>query len=251
MEENSIEGFILLNKPHGVTSFYCVNKIKRILGRGCKVGHAGTLDSFATGLLIIGINRTATRHIKKIMELDKQYTAKGKLGQLTDTLDFTGERLQEEDVSHITFDMVNTAVKSFGKQYKQIPPIYSALKYQGWSLSELARKEKLSSEKLKEIVMKKARVVTLYSLELLDVAIPYFTIKTHVSHGTYIRVLINDIAHKVGTYATTYELERTAIGPFLLQKAVSFKQLKTIEDIQQHSIAIDTMLTCLSDYVLD
>lgn len=245
---NGVEGFIFLNKPHGVTSFYCVNKIKRLLGGRIKIGHAGTLDSFATGLLIIGVTRAATRQIKKIMELDKWYIAKAKLGQLTDTLDFTGVCLQEEDVSGITSAMLEESLKSFGTSYEQIPPIYSALKYKGRALSTLARRAQLSPEALEKIAIQKRRIVNLYDLTLMDVTLPYFTIRVHTSHGTYIRVLLNDIAQKVGTYATTYELTRIAIGPFTLQESIPLKELRTIDDIVKHSIPIERVLMRLDSY---
>lgn len=249
MKSNSLEGFLLIDKPTGVTSYYCIKKIKDSLTFRTKIGHAGTLDSFAIGLLIIGIGRAATRHISKIMELDKWYTTTGKLGQLTDTLDFTGQLIEDENVLEITENQIRTAIHKLGHHYKQVPPIYSALKYKGRALSDLAREEKLSKEQLQKIVEKKAKVVTIYSCELLSLDLPYFTIEAHVSHGTYVRILINDIARDMGTHATTHELSRTKIGPFTTQEATPLNDFKNIEILQEKLIPIDIMLEKLAEYI--
>jgi tRNA pseudouridine55 synthase len=244
-----LAGFLLLNKPTGVTSHYCIRQIKQILDYKIKIGHAGTLDSFATGLLIIGIGRAATRHISQLMQLDKWYTATGKLGQLTDTLDFTGTLIQDEETSGITQDKITIAIHDLGHQYQQVPPIYSALKYHGRALSDLARQGKLSHEQLQSIVETKAKVVTIYSCELLSFDPPFFTIEAHVSHGTYIRILVDDIAKKIDTHATTHELNRTKIGPFSVQQTQSLTHFKSIEAIQENLISVDTMLDKLAQYI--
>ena len=243
----NLEGFLLINKPTGVTSHYCIKKIKYLLNRKTKIGHAGTLDSFATGLLIVGIERAATRHISQIMELDKWYTAIGKLGQLTDTLDFTGSLIEDEEVD-ITSEQIKTAITELGHQYRQVPPIYSALKYKGWSLSDLARQDKLSQKELEKITEEKARVVQIYSCELLSLDLPFFTIEAHVSHGTYIRILVDDIAKKCGTHATTHELNRTKIGPFSINEAKHLNDFKSLEIIQQNLIPINNMLEIVENY---
>lgn len=249
MKAIELEGFLLIDKPTGVTSYHCIKKIKQLLAYKTKVGHAGTLDLFATGLLIIGISRAATRYIGQIMELDKWYVATGKLGQLTDTLDFTGNIIQDEDVSGITSEQIRSAIHELGHQYQQVPPIYSALKYHGRSLSDLAREKKLSTEQLQTIVKEKAKVVTIYSCELLSLDLPYFTIEVHVSHGTYIRILVNDIARKLGSYATVHELNRTKIGPFTTQEAKPLNYFKTIDAIQEQLISVEGILNRLSQYV--
>jgi tRNA pseudouridine55 synthase len=245
---DDLQGFLLLDKPTGVTSYYCIQKIKQVIRHKTKIGHAGTLDSFATGLLIIGISRSATRNISQIMKLDKWYRATGKLGQLTDTLDFTGSLIQDEEISEITHYKIQTAIHGLGHQYKQIPPIYSALKYKGKTLSDLVRQEKLSEKIVQKIAEKKAKIVTIYSCELISLDLPYFTIEAHVSHGTYIRVLVNTIAQKLGTYATTHELKRTKIGPFAINEAQPLSYFKTIDEIKKQLISIDAMLTRLTHY---
>ena len=249
------EGFLLVNKPSGVTSRYCVTRILNVLRQESrqkiKVGHAGTLDFFAQGLLIIGIARTATREIDYIMKLDKQYTAKGKLGQWTDTLDYTGQVLQDDDdLSGITHAQLQAAIDSFGKAYEQMPPLYSALKHEGERLSKLARSKKMSEKQLQGIAEKKRRDVQLYSLKLIDFDLPFFTIDAHVSHGTYIRTLVDDIAQKIGTHATTHMLTRTAIGPFHLDQSHALRELENVSDIEQHLISIDKILEIINSYAL-
>ena len=239
---NELVGFLLIKKPEGITSFNCVARIKRLVGKGIKVGHAGTLDRFATGLLIIAIDRLATRHIDTFMRLDKEYVAQGKLGAVTDTLDATGTIIQECPVVGVTHKKLLEVINTFGTSYQQIPPIYSALSYKGRRLYELARKKTLSDEELVRIAQEKARTVQLHAIELLNFELPYFTIKARVSHGTYIRSLINDIAQRAGSCATTYALERVAIGPLLVDDAIDLGELRTIDDVKKYLITLDNML---------
>lgn len=241
-KQDILEGFLLVKKPNGITSYQAIARLKRAIGKRMKIGHAGTLDMFASGLLIIGIGRKATRELEKFMKLDKRYIATGKLGQLTDTLDYTGERIHDEESPVITREQLQEVIASFGASYEQIPPIFSALKFEGYSLSDLARRKKKTEQELREIVAHKKRDITIYELKLTDFSPPYFSIEAYVSHGTYIRSLVNDIAQKVGTYATTHELARTQIGPFILSEAISTDDLDTVADIERNLIAIDVML---------
>ncbi len=246
-EKKSTEGFLLINKPNGITSFNCVARIKYYLPRKTKVGHAGTLDSFATGLLIIAIGRPATREIEHLIKLDKWYIAQAKLGQWTDTLDFTGQTFEDKQIT-ISKEQLEQAIASFGKAYEQTPPIYSALKYKGRRLSELARKHKLPEEELEKIAKEKTKEVQLYHLSLERYEPPFFTIKAHVSHGTYIRALIEDIAEKVGTHATTHELERSKIGPFSVDQAIDLNKLENLEDVEERLLSIEEVLNQLQNY---
>jgi tRNA pseudouridine55 synthase len=239
-DQQEISGFLLVDKPTGRTSSDCVQEIRDIVGRKNRVGHAGTLDAFATGLLIIGIGRAATKQLSDIMILDKVYRARAKLGQLTDTLDFTGIVLEEQTPT-ITPEQLQQAIDTLGSSYKQTPPVYSALKYQGKALSRLARKETLTQEALQKITEEKSREIHLYSCRLIDLKMPFFSIEAQVSHGTYIRSLMNDIARQCGTYATTHELRRLAIGPFLVEKALPLGALNTLGTIQKNIISLSTM----------
>ena len=236
-----LTGFLLINKPRGCTSYDCINRIKKVLLTK-KIGHAGTLDPCATGLLIIAIGRQATREMSKLMTLDKQYVATGKLGELTDTLDLTGSVIKTVCSDEITKETLLSAIESLGTEYMQIPPIYSALKYRGEPLYKLARDKCVAEQKLQKVVRQKSRMVQLYDCGITDFSPPFFTIQTHVSHGTYIRSLINDIACRVGSYATIYELERTKIGPFTVANALELDQLTTRADIEEHIISVDDVI---------
>lgn len=242
-----MEGFILVNKPVGMTSRDCVSQIEKIIrkvtNQKIKVGHTGTLDMRANGLLIIGIGRTATREIKYFLELDKRYTATAQLGYLTDSLDLNGTVLQEGlPFDHVTHHDLEHAIKSLGMRYWQIPPLYSALKHNGERLSVLARKQHILQEDLERIARRKQRLIDLHSVTLDAYKKPYMTLSAHVSHGTYIRTLVDDIAQKVGTRATTIELKRTAIGNFLLKDAVDISVIKKAEDIDRVIVPIKEML---------
>lgn len=241
-------GFLIINKPKNVSSFYCVKTIRNILKMPVKklrVGHAGTLDDFATGVLIIGIGREATKYLGSLLNRDKKYTVTAKLGELTNTLDFTGTALEQDDTSHITEEQLRTSIKDMGASYKQTPPLYSALKHEGAPLYKLARTQKVDLEKLKEIAEKKSRTVQLFDLELTDFSPPLFTLHTHVSKGTYIRSLVNDIAIKCNTHATTYELTRTAIGTITLDDAIDLETIKTSEDVEKNLLSIEELCSKL------
>jgi len=235
---NSVNpGFLLINKPVGISSYGCIGYLKRILKQKIKIGHAGTLDPFASGMLIVALGREATRLIDRIMVMEKTYVATGKCGELTDTLDRTGVIITEADNS-ISEQKIRDSLASFGSSYEQIPPLYSALKYQGLPLYTLVRQNVMNKEQLQEIVVSKRRIVQLYDLQFLSYEFPYFTIQARVSHGTYIRTLINDIAIRAGSCATTYQLTRTTIGPFSLDQAVDLASLNTIDDINSLIIPI-------------
>jgi tRNA pseudouridine55 synthase len=262
-------GFLLINKPVDMTSFSCIKHLKRVIREKVKIGHAGTLDPFATGLLIVALGREATRLISRIMVMEKTYIATGKCGELTDTLDYTGTVI--ETTENIPSEQeIRNAMASFGSSYEQIPPIYSALQYEGERLYSLARKNSMPVEELQKIAESKKRVVQLYDVQLLSYEPPYFTIQARVSHGTYIRTLVNDIAvracpssfdeltsfakgfgahgrmsggeqSRAGSCATTYQLARMAIGPFNLDQATDLEAIKTIEDVNRLIIPLENL----------
>jgi len=233
-------GFLLINKPTGISSYGCIGFLKRILKQKIKIGHAGTLDPFASGMLIVAIGREATRLIDHMMVMEKTYVATGKCGELTDTLDLTGTVMTTTDVLPSEQE-IRTSLASFGSSYEQIPPLYSALKHQGSPLYSLVRQSVMSAQQLQEIAANKRRIVQLYDLQLLSCEPPYFTIQARVSHGTYIRTLINDIAERAGSCATTHQLARTAIGPFNLSQATELPLINTIDDINRLMIPVETL----------
>lgn len=234
-----LEGFLLIDKPSNITSFDCIRYIKRLTSKKIKISHMGTLDPFATGLIILGFGQ-ATKKSGTFLALDKEYIAQGKTGILTETLDLTGEVTETTRI--LNKEEIEQSIKNFGNKYLQIPPIYSALKFKGDRLYDLARKKKLTKETLDKIVAEKAREINIYDLSLLDCDEPFFSIKAHTSHGTYIRSLVNDIAIKAGSYATTYQLRRTKIGPFSVANAIELYSLKTDQDVASNIIdlSLDT-----------
>lgn len=242
-------GFLIINKPTGITSYGCIAYLKRILKQKMRIGHAGTLDPFASGLLIVALGREATRLISRVMVMEKTYVATGKCGELTDTLDYTGAVVQTIAIIPSEEDIKKSLV-SFGSSYEQTPPLYSALQHQGERLYALARQNSMNLEELQKIAESKKRVVQLYELQLLSYESPQFTIKARVSHGTYIRTLVNDIAvracpselverSRAGSCATTYQLARTAIGSFNLDQATDLHAIQSVDDINRLIIPIN------------
>jgi len=199
---------ILIDKPTGMTSFGVVARVRRVLsrqaGKKVKVGHCGTLDPFATGLLIL-VSGKMTRKAMEFTKLDKIYEAEFILGQESATGDPEGELT---DVSSIvpTKEQIEEALAVFRGEITQRPPIFSAIKINGQRAYKLARDGK--EVEIPELT------ITVYSLELLDYSYPSLKIRTHVSSGTYIRSLAVDIGKKLGTGAYCKELRRTQIADF-------------------------------------
>lgn len=221
MVERATNGIFLINKHAGVTSRRIDNLIMKKFNLK-KVGHLGTLDPLATGLLIVAVNE-ATKTLPFYEEVPKTYEATFKLGLLTSTLDLEGEVLAAENVPKITLEVLQNTIRKFQGVIKQTPPIASALKVGGKRLYEYAREGK--EVKIKE------REVEVYELLLLDYSFPTFKVRAKVSKGTYIRTLGQDIARALGTNATTVELERTEVGKYSVNAATSFESL-TIDDIK-------------------
>ena len=210
-----MNGIINIKKEKGYTSFDVVAKMRGIL-KMKKIGHTGTLDPDATGVLPVCIGK-ATRVCDLLTDKDKVYETRMLLGQVTDTQDITGQILQENPVT-VSPEQVKTCIRSFVGNYEQIPPMYSALKVNGQKLCDLARK---GIE-----VERKARPVTIYDIEILDVDIPYVSMRVHCSKGTYIRTLCDDIGQKLGCGACMAELVRTRVADFTLEDAVTLAQLE-------------------------
>ncbi len=243
-EQREIIGYIFINKPARLTSREVINKLQKMLPKKIKIGHAGTLDCFAHGLLIIGIGRPATRLFKYLMRLDKKYWVRAKLGELTDTMDRTGEvvAIKPEGVAP---ECLQKAFDDFPQKYEQTPPMFSALKWQGKRLSDLARVADECEARLQAILKTKVKPVDIYALNLISFESPFFVFEAHVSHGTYIRALANDIAQKCDSVATTHELQRIEVGPFKLDEAIEFADIKTIEDIERFLIPVNRITTTL------
>jgi tRNA pseudouridine55 synthase len=206
-------GFLLIDKPVGPTSHDIVDQARRALGTR-KIGHAGTLDPFASGLLIMAVGK-ATKEISRFVGLDKEYLAKLKFGATSDTMDRTGKIIPVPLVPSTAVpgtEEIEAVLGKFRGEMDQVPPMYSAKKVGGKKLYELAREGK-------EIERKPVRV-TIHELEIEGYAWPYADVRVRVSSGTYIRALADDIGRALGCGAYLEELRRTKIGPYEVKDAV-------------------------------
>ena len=210
-----INGIINVYKETGFTSHDVVAKLRGIVKQK-KIGHTGTLDPDATGVLPVCLGN-ATKLCDMLTDKSKEYIATMRLGFCTDTQDISGEVLKKEEVN-VTTEQVTEAVMSFVGKYDQIPPMYSALKVNGKKLYELAR-EGIEIER-------KARSIEIFAIEILDINLPDITMKVHCSKGTYIRTLCHDIGLKLGCFATMVSLKRTKVANFLLENAYTLSQIE-------------------------
>ena len=215
-------GVIYINKPKEVTSFDVVNDISHLFGIK-RVGHTGTLDPLAEGVLVVCIGK-ATKIVELLTSLDKEYISEAKLGIKTDTYDLEGTITDRKEINNTNIEDI---IKSFKKTYLQEVPIYSAIKVNGKKLYEYARSNKKVTLPKKEVTIKE--------IELLDYRDDYFKIKTTVSKGCYIRSLINDIGISLNTYATMTSLIRTKQGN------IKIEDTNTIEDIKNNNYTIHSI----------
>jgi len=216
-----VSGILLVDKEKGPTSHDIVERIRKLL-QVKQVGHAGTLDPFATGLLVVGVGK-ATRLLEYLQHADKVYKVKFRLGVITDTFDITGQIMEDhsDDVSKLSEEEVLNTIKSFIGTYKQVPPAYSAKKYQGKKLYELAREGK--------IINLPPREVTIYDIWDIKINLPEVEFVTKVSSGTYIRSLCMDIGYKLGCGATAIELRRLSVGRFVVDNAIMIPETKNLD----------------------
>jgi len=242
-------GYLLINKPVGPTSHDIVDRVRRMTGEK-RVGHAGTLDPFASGLLIVGVGREATREFARLVGLDKHYMATLHLGGTSDTDDRTGVISatpaslsvtpaeagvqsvlggETDDQAMIGSPMalgddnkkIKAVLKKFTGKIMQLPPMYSAKKIHGKKMYELARERKTFERQPVE--------VEIYSMNIVNYSLPpthySLVLEIHCSSGTYIRALARDIGEALGCGAYLEELERTAVGPFKLEESVKADEL--------------------------
>jgi tRNA pseudouridine55 synthase len=256
-------GFLLIDKPAGMTSHDVVDAVRRILGcmgrKGrsvCKVGHAGTLDPFATGLLIIGIG-DATKRLQEIVGLDKTYDAVARLGARSTTDDLEGEMsdwrsaIGSGPVSNHQFPITNppdihqieNALNAFRGGYTQQAPAFSAKKIGGKKLYELARKGKIDT------VERPVKDVKIHELVVTKYAWPDLAFRVSCSSGTYVRALARDIGEKLGCGAYLTELRRTSIGTFRVEDAVGLNEgmghrasgIGHRRDLEKHLFALQSL----------
>ena len=227
-----MEGIIVVNKPKGITSFDVIRKLKKIL-KTKKIGHTGTLDPLATGVMLMCVGK-ATKLASDLEAKDKVYIADFDIGYATDTYDIEGKKIAE-NIIDVSKEDLEQSIKKFIGNIKQVPPMYSAIKIDGNKLYNLARK---GIE-----VERPERDVTIEYINLLDFKDNKAKIETKVSKGCYIRSLIFDIGQDLGTYATMTVLQRKQVGDYSLENSYSleqieemvlnndFKFLKTVEEI--------------------
>lgn len=216
--EPFLEGrVILIDKPLRWTSFDAVKKIRNLTGVS-KVGHAGTLDPLATGLLIVCTGKF-TKKINEYMGMEKEYTGSFTLGASTPTYDLESEPTDQHDISHLTPEMIHAATKPFTGNILQVPPVHSAIKKDGKPVYLAARKG--------EDVILEPRPVTITVFEITSIALPVVSFRVVCSTGTYIRSLANDFGKELGVGGHLSALRRTRIGEFQVEDADSLEQFES------------------------
>lgn len=206
---------MVVDKPGGLTSHDCVKIIRKKFGMK-KVGHAGTLDPLATGILVMLLGK-ATRLFPLFANFDKEYEATLTLGISTDTGDIKGKIIESSKYEHVTFDKMQVAISRFQGEIEQIPPMVSALKYKGEKLYQLARRG---------IEVKRTpRKIRIYSLIMTRYSVPEVDFKVKCSKGTYVRKLGEDIAREAGCGGCISSIRRINLGPFNINEAVSLEEI--------------------------
>lgn len=234
-----MDGVINIYKPIGITSFDVVRAVRKI-AKTKKVGHTGTLDPLACGVLPICIGK-GTKIVDYIMKGNKVYKAKMKLGVLTDTYDKEGKTLEINEVN-VSENDIKSIINSFIGEIPQVPPMYSAIKVQGKKLYELARK---GIE-----IERQARNITIYYIDILKIKLPYVEFEVKCSKGTYIRSLCYDIGEKLGCGASMWELERVQSGSFTKGNSILLEELSE-SNFSQSLIPIEEALINYSKIKVD
>ena len=215
----NLNGILVLDKPQGLTSNGCLQEVKRLFEAN-KAGHTGSLDPLATGVLPVCFGE-ATKISQFLLNSDKRYRTKIKLGIRTDTGDSQGKLISQSDNSQISKKEVERALKQFEGDIEQIPPMYSALKHNGQPLYKLARQGKQ--------IERKARPVSIYNIELLGLDGTELELDISCSKGTYIRTIADDLGEALGCGAHVFELRRLQAGVFVEQDSVSMEELKQMK----------------------
>ena len=230
-----IHGIINVYKEKGYTSHDVVARLRGILGQK-RIGHTGTLDPDAEGVLPVCLGK-ATKVCELLADWDKTYRAILLLGQVTDTQDVSGEILETREVT-ASIKEVYEAIQSFKGEYAQVPPMYSALKVNGKKLYELAREGKT--------VERKARNVQIHEIKIHEIVLPRISMTVNCSKGTYIRTLCHDIGQKVGCGGCMEQLLRTQVGMFRVEESLRLDEIEVLHDLgqlQEHMAAIDSLFS--------
>ena len=228
-----MNGIINVNKPKGITSFDVIRKLRKILSLR-KIGHTGTLDPLAEGVLLVCVGK-ATKLAQDIEAHSKEYVAEFELGYKTDTYDIEGTVIDKVENFSVTKEKLLEVINTFLGNIKQIPPMYSAIKVNGQKLYDLARKG--------ETIEREARDIFIESIELLEFDGKKAKIKCSVSKGTYIRSLIYDIGEKLGTFAVMTSLLRTKVGEETLDKSFTLAEIESLKNQGK-----ENFITSVEDY---
>ena len=229
-----IHGIINVYKEKGFTSHDVVAKLRGIVGQK-KIGHTGTLDPDATGVLPVCLGK-ATKLCDLLTDKNKTYEAVLLLGKTTDTQDITGEVLEEKSTEALTEEKVREAIEGFIGDYEQIPPMYSALKVNGKKLYELAREGK--------VIERKTRPVKILDIQILEIDLPKVRMEVSCSKGTYIRTLCHDIGEKLGCGGCMESLIRTRVSTFRIEDAKMLDEIETLKQegkLAELLVPIDAM----------
>ena len=229
-----LHGILNVYKEKGYTSHDVVAKLRGIVGQK-KIGHTGTLDPDAEGVLPVCLGK-ATKVCDLLTDKDKTYRAVLLLGKTTNTQDLTGEVLNESDTCFLNEKEVETAIQGFVGEYRQIPPMYSALKVNGKKLYELAREGK--------VIERKARTVYIREIRILSIELPRVTMEVTCSKGTYIRTLCQDIGEKLGVGGCMKSLLRTQVGRFSLEDSKTLQNIQELKEngsLEQILIPVDSL----------
>jgi tRNA pseudouridine55 synthase len=216
----NLSGVLPVNKPSGVTSHDVIQRLRRILNIR-RIGHTGTLDPSASGVLLACVGK-ATKVVQFLTEYDKEYEAVIKLGITTETYDGEGKITETKEGFKTSPHQIRKVIDSFKGKIWQTPPLHSAIKYRGKKLYQYAR--------AKEKVEIKKREVNIRDIEVLDINLPLVKLKINCSKGTYVRSLAFDVGQKLGCGAYLFSLRRTRVGPFKLQEALDLEKISQVED---------------------
>lgn len=232
-----MDGILNINKPPGMTSHDVVDYIRRVTNIK-KVGHTGTLDPDATGVLPVCIGR-ATKIVQFLINENKSYRVTLLLGVSTNTQDISGNVVKEIKDFNITLKDIENILVSFTGDIEQVPPMVSALRVNGKRLYKLAREGKE--------VEREARKITIYKIGLLEVKLPYVSLEIDCSKGTYIRTLCSDIGDRLGMGACLFDLVRTRAGSFDIKSSFELKDIKDRETVKSNLIPMDEVLEHLPE----
>ncbi len=233
---NELSGVMILDKPADMSSAQALSKVKRQLGAR-KAGHAGTLDPFATGVLICCINQ-ATRLAQFFLHGDKTYEAVLRLGVETDTQDMTGRVTHQADMPSITTERLTTIVKGFEGEQMQRPPVYAALKHEGTPLYKLARQGRP--------VQKPARPIMVSAIDVTKIELPDIHFRVRCSSGTYVRTLCADMGSAIGCGGHLFQLRRIESSGFMVEHAYTLEAIETIPPSRRQTEVLIPMATAIS-----